>query len=158
MLTCTWENGDTSHLRHVTVDSLIVKDGNILLAKRGLNLQVEPGKWVTPGGYLERDESAAEAAARETREETGYEVNKVTLFGIIDAPRLKGDDRQNVGFIFIVEVGNQIDQPDWETDSVKWFALDKLPPAREIGFDHAKTIAAYKRFAKRPFPLPLINF
>ena len=47
-------------------------DGGVVLVRRG----IEPayGKWVIPGGHVDRGEEVAAAAVRETREETCLEV------------------------------------------------------------------------------------
>jgi 8-oxo-dGTP diphosphatase len=52
----------------------VVRDdaGRLLLVRRGH--QPSEGLWSLPGGRIEAGESAAEAAAREVREETGLEV------------------------------------------------------------------------------------
>jgi len=88
MITCYFEDSDQpTKLRHVVVDTLVVKADKILLVKRGDDTLLEAGKWALPGGYLERDETAAEAATRETLEETGYQVKVEELFRLIDNPK-----------------------------------------------------------------------
>lgn len=156
MITCTYEDGKKVPLRHVTVDALIVKNDQILLIKRSLNYFIEPGKLALPGGFLERNESCEQAIKREVLEETGYRTQSVKLFRIIDKPRLKGDDRQNVGFFFIVKVGDQIQKPDYEVHSLHWLPLNQLPKS-EIGFDHLDTINLYRKYLSVPFSLPRIN-
>ena len=61
MIKCRFENGNVAFLRHVTVGALVLRAGRLLLIKRAKNSSAEPGKWAMPGGYLDRDESAAEA-------------------------------------------------------------------------------------------------
>jgi 8-oxo-dGTP diphosphatase len=55
-------------------------DEKILLLRRGL----EPsyGKWVFPGGYVERGERAEDAAIRETKEEVNLDVEIRDLVGV----------------------------------------------------------------------------
>jgi ADP-ribose pyrophosphatase YjhB (NUDIX family) len=55
-------------------------DPSALLLRRA----VEPGLggWDLPAGYLDRGESAEEAAVRETREEAGIEIVLVQLLGV----------------------------------------------------------------------------
>jgi 8-oxo-dGTP diphosphatase len=58
----------------------ITHDGRLILLRRG----IEPGRgaWAQPGGFLEVDESVDEAAVRETREETGLEVQPGEIVGL----------------------------------------------------------------------------
>ncbi len=58
----------------------VTDDGRALLLRRG----IEPGrgKWAQPGGFMEIDESVAEAATRETLEETGLLVEPGAIVGL----------------------------------------------------------------------------
>ena len=53
----------------------------ILLTRRADN-----GRWCLPGGHFESGESVAEAAIRETKEETGLDVEIVRLVGVYSDP------------------------------------------------------------------------
>jgi ADP-ribose pyrophosphatase YjhB (NUDIX family) len=56
MIICKFEDGGEAKLRHVVVDTLVLKDNKILLIKRTGKL-LEGGKWGLLGGYVERDEN-----------------------------------------------------------------------------------------------------
>lgn len=56
-------------------------DGRFLLTRRADN-----GRWCLPGGHFEPGESVAEAAIRETKEETGLDVELVRLVGVYSDP------------------------------------------------------------------------
>ncbi|MBA3876506.1 MAG: NUDIX hydrolase [Anaerolinea sp.] len=58
----------------------VTDDGRIVLLRRG----IEPGlgAWAQPGGFLEVDETVAEAAVRETFEETGLQVRPGEIVGL----------------------------------------------------------------------------
>jgi ADP-ribose pyrophosphatase YjhB (NUDIX family) len=64
---------------HVTVATVVQKDDRFLLVR-----EMAEGREVynQPAGHLEPEESLAEAAMRETREETGWLVQPTHLLGL----------------------------------------------------------------------------
>jgi ADP-ribose pyrophosphatase YjhB (NUDIX family) len=48
--------------------------------------RTDNGNWALTGGAIEMTESAADAAVRETREETGIQVEVTGLLGIYTDP------------------------------------------------------------------------
>ena len=136
----------------------------ILMGKRGKGCPDEVGKWVLPCGYLDHDETLAEAAAREIYEETGLDVASIIQddeyyvvkddihiggqpYFVNSAP--KGDTRQNVshyfGFIFIGDkfpaLTNANCEPG-EVDDLQWVPLSELDNYT-IGFGHKKRIETF---------------
>ncbi len=63
----------------VSACAIITVDNKLVLLKRGI--QPGYGKWVFPGGYVDRGEELEQAAIRETREETGVDVRIDGLVG-----------------------------------------------------------------------------
>ena len=63
---------------HVTVATVVVRDGRLLLVEEAID-----GRQVLnqPAGHLEPDETLAEAACRETLEETGWTVRLSAFIG-----------------------------------------------------------------------------
>jgi len=155
MITCFFEDSKSkAYLRHVTVDAIIVKGSKILLVKRVAHT-LEGGKYALPGGFLNRNESLKEGMAREVKEETGYEAKKAALFRINDNPDRRGEDRQNIDFVFLVKVGGKISEFDNEVTKVEWFDLANLPNESDIAFDHYENIKLYLKYRKRKFNLPV---
>jgi len=160
MITCTFENGNKTSLRHVTVNAIITKDNQILLGKRGTfkgKFILESGKWGLLGGFFGRDENLIQAVKREVMEESGWEINNLQLFRINDNPNRPKEDRQNVDIIFIAKAIKQIKTSDEEVSKLQWFDLDKLPIKEEIAFDHGDSIELYKKYLKQKFPLPVLG-
>ncbi|MFA4994788.1 MAG: NUDIX hydrolase [Bdellovibrionales bacterium] len=155
MITCEFENGNKARLRHVVVDSLVLMGDKILLVKRAARL-IEGGKWGLVGGFVDRDETIKEAVAREVLEETGYTVDKITLFHVIDVPDRPNEDRQNVSFVHFCTALEKIAAADDESDEQKWFSLSALPSKEEMAFDHFSSIQLYQDYLKQPFPLPRV--
>ena len=83
----------------VTVATVVVSDGRLLVVEEAV-----AGKRVInqPAGHLEPDESLAEAALRETREETGWDVQ---LTGFVGAYQWKAPEsgRHYLRFAFAAE-------------------------------------------------------
>jgi ADP-ribose pyrophosphatase YjhB (NUDIX family) len=69
----------------VAVGTVITDDQNrILLIRRAI--QPGYGKWVFPGGYVDRGEEVRVAAIREAREEAGLRVHLVRLINVYSYP------------------------------------------------------------------------
>jgi mutator protein MutT len=68
---------------------IAIKDGKVLLLKRGEDAPWMPGKWDFPGGGIEEGEDPKEAAAREAKEEIGLEtrtLHELTVVEVEDEP------------------------------------------------------------------------
>src|SRR5436190_23199109 len=71
----------------VTVDIVVVTrevQPRVLLIRRKHDPFV--GKWALPGGYLDMDETLADAARRELQEETGVKLARLAPLGVFDEP------------------------------------------------------------------------
>lgn len=55
--------------------AIIKKDNRFLLLKRRPDSQTFPDTWDLPGGKHDEGESPRQAVVRETREETGYDID-----------------------------------------------------------------------------------
>jgi len=68
----------------VVACSIVEMDGRIVLLKRAIDPQ--KGKWVLPGGYVDRGEEVKAAAIRETEEECGLKIRTKELLGLYSYP------------------------------------------------------------------------
>ncbi|MFA5872217.1 MAG: NUDIX hydrolase [Parcubacteria group bacterium] len=160
MINCQFEDKNKASLRHVTVDTIIVKAGKVLLGKRGTfrgKPILESGKWGLIGGFLERDENLEQAVRREAREETGLELKNIFLLKINDNPNRPAEDRQNVSMIFVAEPEGDEKVNSEEVWELRWFDLEDLPPYEQIAFDFSENLKLYKNYLKEKFDLPMIS-
>ncbi len=103
--------------------------GRVLLVRRAWEPQ--QGLWSLPGGYVDYDETPVEAAIRECREETGLEIEDVTLLDLYGRPK-KNAAHHGLGADVIVLyrarlAGGHLTPADDATDA-GFFPLDALPP------------------------------
>lgn len=82
----------------VAVAAVVLRDGEVLLIKRG----VEPayGKWSIPGGVVDLGETLCDAAAREVKEETGLDVDIGPVVEIVE--RVLRDDQGRIRFHYVI--------------------------------------------------------
>lgn len=81
---------------HVTVASLVERDGRFLVVEEGAEGRLVYNQ---PAGHLEQGESLTEAVIRETREETGLAFRPSHLVGIYRWS-VPGSDRTYLRFCF----------------------------------------------------------
>lgn len=104
------------------------------------------GQWAFPGGFMNIDETADEAAQRELAEETGLHVTKVQQVGAFTA--VDRDPRERV---ITIAYYTELDavQPVCGLDDARqarWFPLNELPP---LAFDHAEILQRALRLRQR---------
>lgn len=112
----------------VVAASAVVSDeqGRILLQRRSDN-----NSWSVPGGAMELGESISDAAVREVKEETGYDVVIQRLVGIYSDPGhvvaySDGEVRQQFSVCFACRVVGGESAPSEESLEVAFFAADEL--------------------------------
>ncbi len=64
--------------------AVVEMDQKLILLKRGIN--PGRGRWVVPGGYVDRGEEVEAAALRETMEECGIDIRIKNLLGVYSYP------------------------------------------------------------------------
>ena len=86
-----------------------------------------------PGGGLEPGESWAEAALRESREETGWDARIDELLGIYSDPATQthryptGAERHFVGVVFLATATENLGSHDAEAVELRWVTPEELP-------------------------------
>ncbi len=94
--------------------------GRVLLCRRA----IEPryGYWTLPAGFMENDETVADAALRETLEEAGARVELGAAFSMISVPRVN-----QVHVFYLARLGGLEFKPGEETLEVKLFDEPAVP-------------------------------
>ena len=118
------------------------EQGRVLLGKRTDN-----SLWTIPGGTMKPGETIADTAIREVMEETGIDVEVVSLIGIYSNPNhvveySDGEVRQQFSVCFACRrVGGELATSD-ETSEVGYFSSDELEdmeihPSIRLRIQHA---------------------
>ncbi len=82
----------------VGVGSVIVKDGKLVLIKRGN--EPSKGKWSIPGGHVELGECLETAVIRETKEETCLDADNPRLVDVVDNVDL--DEQGKIKYHYVI--------------------------------------------------------
>jgi 8-oxo-dGTP pyrophosphatase MutT (NUDIX family) len=95
-----------------------------------------------PKGHPDGDESAAEAAVREVREETGVEATLVAKLGDIRYWYMRGGRRiaKVVSFFLLDYVAGALEDHDHEVERAEWMAL--ADAARRLTYKGERDMAA----------------
>lgn len=107
------------------VRSYVLKNKKLLLVK-----ERSDGLWTLPGGWADVNESPSEAAVRETKEETGYDVSTIRLLALWD--KLKHDHPPQwphaYKCFFYCEIISGEAKENLEISEIDFFDIDHLPP------------------------------
>ncbi|KAB8124919.1 NUDIX domain-containing protein [Komagataeibacter medellinensis] len=130
--------------------SIIVRDGRMLLVRR--RNPPDQGLWGFPGGRIEHGESYLAAAARELREETGFETHAegtLTAFDLIDR-----DAHGQIRFHYLI-IAVKCHDNGWsairagdDADDVDWFDMAQVhanPSAFSPGLPELGALALSSR-------------
>ncbi len=122
-----------------TTGAVIVKDGKVLLIKRGH----EPFKdyWAIPGGHIDYGETAEQAIIREIKEETGLTFCPAFI-GYVD--ELYPDiNWHGEVLLFKGTVTGQEMIDNEEIVGIGWFDIDEAIKMK-LAFNHEKSLEKYK--------------
>jgi 8-oxo-dGTP diphosphatase len=111
----------------IGVGVLVFDNDRVLLVKR----EQEPGKgrWSIPGGLLEVGEPLKEGARRETKEETGIDVDVDDLLDVIDNIVADEQDKVSYHYGLIDYLGHRIGGtlvPGTDVKEARWATLEEL--------------------------------
>ncbi|MDP3056999.1 MAG: class I tRNA ligase family protein [bacterium] len=99
---------------------VVNEKGEILLGKR-----IKTGQWTLPGGKVEKGETYEETIVRETKEETGIDIEIVKTLGLAESI-IDGAHWRYQNFIGRAK-GGELKDEKGKIEGWKWIAPDKLP-------------------------------
>jgi ADP-ribose pyrophosphatase YjhB (NUDIX family) len=126
----------------VAACTICMANGGIVLLRRSIEPSL--GKWVFPGGFVDRGEPVADAAVRETFEEVCL---KVSLTGILDAYSFPGSEV--VVIVYAADVVSGTLAAGDEALEVRAFPPEEIP---WDGLAFESTRAALRDYVRRFFP------
>ena len=127
---------------------VIEKDGKVLFQRRADN-----GKWGLIGGLVEMNETYAQAAVREAREETGLEVKLTSFLGIFhnhDMVWANGDAAHVISAMYTAEIVSGEPRIDGESFELRFFGKDEFPEL--FAEDHIAALKAWRGGIRLPLP------
>ena len=121
----------------VGVGVLVRQDNRVLLTQR--RYEPDTGLWTLPGGLVELGEGIMEAAKRETKEETGLDIEIERLLGVVD--KIVHDEYGRIRYHYALidflayPVGGEFRMCSTELSAAQWISLDEIdryPLPREL--------------------------
>ena len=113
------------------------RDGDMLLVRRS-----DDGRWCLPCGWVEPDESPAEAAVREAREETGLVVRATRLVDVFTRKANQGfGPHSAIAVVYLCDVVGGAVQASHEVTEVRYCRIADVDEWHERHREYAE--AAY---------------
>ena len=122
------------------VSILIIDDEDRVLLGRRKNSGIKPGKWCLPCGYIEGGETIETAARREVMEETGIEIERMTIvnvtsnhfpadqyYGEEEAKELGKEWYTSIVVVILARPVTHDARPGDDIVEVGWYPLGELP-------------------------------
>jgi ADP-ribose pyrophosphatase YjhB (NUDIX family) len=135
-----------------SVNVVVVNDaGEILMIRRTDN-----DNWAVPGGAIDLGESVAQAAVRETLEESGIECEITGIVGIYSDPKhvllytSNGEVRQEFSIVLTATPLSGQPTPSSESSEVRWVPVSEV---REYTMDRSMRIRIDDYLAHKESPV-----
>jgi ADP-ribose pyrophosphatase YjhB (NUDIX family) len=135
-----------------SVNVVVVNDvGEILMIRRSDN-----DNWAVPGGAIDIGESVAQAAVRETREESGIECEITGVVGIYSDPKhvilytSNGEVRQEFSIVLTARPLSGQPTPSSESSEVRWIPVTAV---RDYTMDRSMRIRINDYLERKPLPV-----
>jgi ADP-ribose pyrophosphatase YjhB (NUDIX family) len=109
----------------VDVRAAVFRDNRVLLVK-----EREDGGWTLPGGWADIGDAPSQAAVREVKEESGYDVVATKLAAVYDRDRHGHPPIPYHAYklFFLCDLVGGQPAGSHETEAVDFFGEDRIPP------------------------------
>ncbi len=110
------------------VGAIVVKDGRVLLARRGK--EPSAGLWSVPGGAVHLGERLEDATKRELMEECGIEITLTDVLEVIERMVRDPDGRIQYHYVVVDYLARWVGgepTPSPEALEVRWVAPAEIP-------------------------------
>ena len=123
------------------VGFLLVRDGRMLLERRAMDKDLDPGKITIPGGHVDAGETEPQALERELMEELGVRAADPRWFCALVFHT--GEETQRIHYYLITEWEGEIQS--FEAAEVFWHPTDD-PAILDLHVDQAALAEARRIF------------
>ncbi len=133
----------------VEVRGAVFADARVLLVR-----ERSDGRWTLPGGWVDVNDSPAQAVEREILEESGYRARAVKLAALLDKNRHPHPPSVHhiYKLLFLCELLGGSATVSQETDAVDFFALDALPELSPGRILESQIARLYQHHLQRGLP------
>ena len=127
-------------MRHI-VNALFLRNGEVLLARRGSHRTIHGGLWSFPGGHQEPGETLPDALIREVREEVGVSPTRFVFLVSLADPNASEAGLATYHMYSISDwdggepalVGN-------EHSELRWFTLEAATALPDLASDEYRAL------------------
>lgn len=141
---------------HVAVDCLIfsLEGGKLKLLLTLRSFEPEKGKWSLLGGFIDRGESAEDAAGRVLHQLTGLDNVFMRQIGTFSSVGRDPGERV-VSIAFCALLGpDDYDEERLKSHRARWWDVNNLP---SLGFDHPDMVAQAISYLRKNLPdMPIV--
>ncbi|MGX6445092.1 NUDIX domain-containing protein [Neobacillus sp. K501] len=139
-----------------------LKTLKIMLIKRSEkdhegNPNIEAGKWALPGGFVQPNETAIQAAERKLKEETGVDGLRIKHFGVYDSRNrdIRGWIISNAHYVIVNEAALTNRKTTYDASDIQLFSIEEAL-GLDLAFDHRTIIDDAIWFIKKDMALTTV--
>ncbi len=130
------------------VSILPIRAGKVLL-QRQYRYPVRSWQWELPGGFIDAGETPEQAAARELKEETGYDAEELVSLGAFYPSFGSTNEKIHLFYAKCGEAGESAKEPGEVIEMAEMDVKDFQNLVADGAFMHGAGLAAWARYMSR---------